>query len=359
MPVDEQKRDYWEVNIRNSLDYLLWQQVRQGGYLQEFMMAGKKPNKLKSSIVVSVGNKEARKQVQKECRAQSWLTEDLKSRQLHLIVVVDPAKLTSRLQTHPTDHATLSLAAQVVLSDDTTSFCGQTIRFLETDLSKQSQRTLGGLISVNGVLYGLTAGHGLESTLISRAEDPIQIGAEPEHNVAQSIAGDNVSDSAFVFEDEDDSSGVSRSSEGTSNGSGSLRDYAISSHQNIDAGPFANISPGEHSTRTFQALITAPSFPETGGLQAEPITRDCDWALVEIPNDGMVLPNSMKGVGQLNETFIESTILDDRAAKGNVTIITASRRLKTGVLSPSPASFGIGRFILDVRLITLQQPLSE
>ena len=89
------------------------------------------------------------------------------------------------------------------------------------------------------------------------------------------------------------------------------------------------------------------------------IPRSNDWALVEIDESSCFLPNEVKLPTQNVPMVIGDMVAEDFQGEGQVQVILASSRVRTGWLMSSPMSFKVENSFMDTRLIILDSKLGE
>lgn len=95
MHIEEELQVIWDQRVRVTLREILLHEITAGSCVQELMMAGKDPFRLKPTIVVTCGNVKTQKLVKKVFRKQSWLKDFLKEKGMRFVAVVQPVHLSS------------------------------------------------------------------------------------------------------------------------------------------------------------------------------------------------------------------------------------------------------------------------
>jgi hypothetical protein len=157
MPIAEEKRDAWVNHVHNRLRLELLHHVRGDKRLQEFMCVGKVPGKLKPCVVVTCGDVNTKKQVEKLYRNLRWLRELLKSKEICFIAIFQDVNLSAERALGVDDDHGAGSNLSLRIPESAETFCGQTL-----DLCWGAQRsgcTFGGIMRIGNVPYCLTAAH--------------------------------------------------------------------------------------------------------------------------------------------------------------------------------------------------------
>jgi hypothetical protein len=362
MPMDQEIKDLWSQQIRFRLSAELHHHVGEGPWLQQFMMAGKRRDDLSPFVVITCGDVRTRKKVEKLCKKLKWLRVLAKSYNIKLAALVAEITLTAGPAPLVQGMRAIEDSCSVDVPDSTKTCCGQTIYISHFRNSPASQCTFGGLIEIDGTLYGLTAGHpfGAQNTA-AEAEFEMDVGRQsldwPEES--ENSENDATSDSDFVFSHDSSDDGEQTSdSSTTSTDPVSTKNTAIS----------ASNLPGKDSTAaakytatSTQVNVLLPITRSTVSLPLHGLHFNLDWALIDVSNLPSVLPNQVPS--RENEDGKDFPILGALPAQfepcGDVTVLTAVNGPQYGYLNASPASLKIGGSLYDVRLITFSQILGK
>lgn len=122
-------------------------------------MAGKKPNCLRPCLVLTCGDVATKKKVEKLFKSLTWLQELLRAKGVMFVALVAKTRLSAEpAEIHPGELKTITRCSIEVLYQAST-FCGRSVRVSFPLEAEEKYCTLGGLIMVDNVIYGLTAGH--------------------------------------------------------------------------------------------------------------------------------------------------------------------------------------------------------
>ena len=95
LPVRDELELLWDESIRTRLRACLLHEITRGTCVQELMMAGRRADHLKPTIVVTCGDLKTRKRVQKVFKRQEWLQKLLKASGMLFVATVEPTHLSS------------------------------------------------------------------------------------------------------------------------------------------------------------------------------------------------------------------------------------------------------------------------
>jgi hypothetical protein len=95
LPVQDELELLWDECIRARLRACLVHEITRGTCVQELMMAGRRADHLKPTIVVTCGDMKTRKRVQKVFKRQEWLQKLLKASGMLFVAAVEPTHLSS------------------------------------------------------------------------------------------------------------------------------------------------------------------------------------------------------------------------------------------------------------------------
>lgn len=277
--------------------------------MQEFMMAGRRPDALKPTFIITCGDAATKKSVKKTFKNQGWLQELLKANYIMLVALVAKTPLSAGPASDNCSTVKLdeSYAIQITRSGATTS-CGLGLLISDADSRLSQYCTLGGLLLVKGALLGLTAGHPFSKFKHnvmpwghSEAAKAVEDSSDEE--------GSTTSDDPFVFNDSDDDD----ADDNSNTSSISIYENANVSSSSIDGLPYR-----QHDTsRSFlasmewhhpQAVILPVTSPRHALSVDEPL-HNHDWALLEaLPLAVTSLPNRIAHIDQNSDILIEETV---------------------------------------------------
>jgi hypothetical protein len=313
-------------------------------------MVGKTPNALKPTIVATCGDAATKKRVEKAFKAQGWLHALLRENGIMFIAFVAKTPLSMGLALPLTDAVMINecFSVLVPLGRLTTS-CGLPLLVKTSKTKPQQNCTLGGLVRVDGEIFGLTGGHPFQSHIDNRFDQ------------ASIVEGDGGSEDSepFVFNDNYDGS-PRRSHSVTSQGSlyepvnfSSTPMLGSTDIQNDLSKAFA--APTEW-TQSYDAILPSSNPPKT--LSSEPPVADCDWALLKMAFHPITtLPNKISYTDPQQDILVERTT--PGPSHGEVTMIIASIGLQLGFLHLSPVTMKVNSSVLNLQLITLEHILRK
>jgi hypothetical protein len=353
-PIDEKIQSVWTQQIRSRLSAVLFHNIPTGTCVQEFMMVGKRPNALKPTLVITCGDAETKKRVEKSFKSQGWLQELLKANGIMFVALVAKTPLSAGPALDHTDVLRLSESCFVQLPHGlAATSCGLPLLINASETQPQQHCTLGGLIIVNGEIFGLTAGHPFQAYVEHRSKydgHDIRLLKDEESSEA--------SGEPFVFNDDDDNPRGSLSSTSPvslynlANFSSTSIDDPMDGQHDISKA----FSPSVKWSQPYNAVI--PLSTTKNALSFEEPLGDCDWALLEMLSHSIIaLPNKIAHIDPRHDIVIERIV--SGSAQGEVTIIAAGIGPQLGCLHSSPVTMKVNKAILDVQLITLEHILRE
>lgn len=342
--------DLWTQQIRFRLSAELQHHVGDGPWLQQLMMAGKRPDDLSPSIVITCGDLRTKKKVEKLCKNLKWLRVLAKSYNIKFAALVAEIILTAGPAPLVTGMQAIDDSCSVDVPESAKTFCGQMIYITRSDSLPASQCTFGGLIAVDRTLYGLTAGHPFATqNITAQADFEINVGRQsldyPEDS--ESSETDTTSDSDFIFSHDSSDNG-----EQTSGAS-------ITSTSSQPSKSPTGTAKSRVKYRHVDVLL--PATPSIVSPPQYRLSFNLDWALIDVSNLPYVLPNQV--ILRETEGGDASPILGTLPAQfepsGEVTVLTTINGPQSGYLNASPASLKIKGCLYDVRMITLSQTLGK
>jgi hypothetical protein len=364
MPIDEKIQSIWTQQIRPRLSAVLLHRIPTGTCVQEFMMVGKRPEALKPTLVITCGDKQTKKRVEKSFKSLGWLQELLKANGIMFVTLVAKTSLSAGLALDPTNILRLSYSCSVKLPHDpAATSCGLPLVVNASEARPERHCTLGGLVIVNGEIFGLTARHPFKARFKPRTahDEPNDIGQDL--GLLEDEESSESSDEPFVFNDDEDDSLGSVSS------LGSLSSASTASMPGLSPPDFLatstdDLAQGQNISKAFSPLVTEPydvvmPLPASQNVSSfeEPL-QEYDWALVDVPPfSTTMLPNKIAHIDPRHDILIESTF--SGSAHGEVTITIANIGAQLGYLHSSPVTLKVNESILDVQLIALEHVLRK
>jgi hypothetical protein len=348
MKTDSKSQEIWAQHIKERLNAELWHALRTERCLQEFLMIGSRPDCLRASVVITCCGEPAAKKVRKVVKRLKWL-RDL---DVPCAVVVDKIHLYSQGRQLQTGELTARIEAEVPPHPKT--LCGVHIRPCSWQNNRRPLCTLGGLILLGGVPFGLTAGHafipGFEiSEFQSPNKDDICSSLDAPYDDRES------SQSPFVSFDDDGDSDTFHDSAHSLPEPTQLSDPATPVLESVDQTAGSN-QTSDLQDMVFRRIGDAMPWTRRPGLALQART---DWTLIRVDDPSCFLLNQMKLQGQDASTVVEDFVLEDFENEGPVIVLLARDRTRKGWLLPSPALLKVGNLVMDTRLIVLEENLGE
>ncbi|KAL8823054.1 MAG: hypothetical protein Q9191_006224 [Dirinaria sp. TL-2023a] len=324
MPIDEKTQAVWNQQISGRLSGVIQQGIPKGVCLQEFMMAGERPDALRPTVIVSCGDAKIRKEVKKTFKRQKWLHDLLKANRIMLVLLVAKTHLSAgpALDVQSMLALSESCAVPVEQSELTTS-CGMKLLIRGADQHVQQHCTLGGLLIVDGKILGLTAGHPFQKNDQYLAEQDSsggsQVAANPEEECSSTT-----SDEPFVFngDDDDDDDDGSKDDKAA---------FSLSVPKNQEDSPMdtEELSDEQHSRfesypplkmwHTLHSTVLPDSCPSHVPIAEDNPHHGYDWQLLSSLSPAVTSrPNKIAHVDLRHNIPIEETV--SGPASGDVII---------------------------------------
>ena len=354
MLVDEKIQRLWREKIRDRLDLVLYQNISGRTALPQVMMAGKRRDCLQPYPIITCGNSETKERVVKLLRRQVWLKEVLRSNGIAFCAQVAPILQSAGLiygfeelsRERDSSGGTYSVGLPRDRVD-TASGLPIIVRDPVTDPVRYC--TLGGLILLDGVPFGLTAGHSFHSQQGSNSERITNLPQDKEPALDRA-ASDN-SDEPFLEDGDDifsDNLSISTESATDEHTWNSSQDMSQRLAQSVEwSEPHGVILPSRGSKESKSTKKADGEVPKT-----------YDWALLEWPLQSFrASPNSSVLCNCDGESLVRTISTGSR--QGEVQIITTDLGGKRGYLHASPGSLMLDNSVIDVHLITLETSLRK
>jgi hypothetical protein len=336
----------WTEHIKDRLNAELWHALRKERCLQEFVMAGSRPDSLRASVVITCCGEAAAKRVRKVVKNLKWLRDF----DVPCAVVVDAIHLYSQELQQDRYHTPI-IEAQ--LPPNPTTLCGERIRKRSPPDGQGPFCTLGGLILVEGFAFGITVEHAFhgefEDSGLRIADDDVL-----EPGPGSPYGGDEASGSPFVSFDCESNDDASEDSLWSQNEPARLP-YVGATDQGHD-------DPTAHSGEEYREGIVyrrigkaLPSIGRDGLI----IQYSGDWALIDIDDPSCFFLNKIKLPGQTEPKVIEDVVPEGHQAEGHVDVVLVGGGVSSGWLTSSPTLFKVGDLVMDTRLIIMDDKLGK
>lgn len=339
MRTDSSSQELWTEQIKDRLNAELLHALRKERCIQEFIMAGPRPNCLRASVVITCCGESAAKRVRKVVKRLKWL----KDFDVPCAVVVDTVHLYSQ-EHQQTGDPTPTIEAQ--LPPNPTTLCGQRIRKCSLQDNPGPFCTLGGLILVEGFPFGMTVEHTFE---VGFEVSGLQGAHEDQLGTIGDLSSDHTeSESPFIsFDDENDGDTFENSFQPLHESTG------LPNVVPIDSGcdePVAHQHQEDLEGVVYRRIgKVLPSIRR----DEVAVRHSNDWALVEIDDPSSFLLNEIKLPTQNASMIIGDMVSEHFQDEGHVYVVLASGVVRAGWLMPSPVSFKVGNSVMDTRLIIL------
>jgi hypothetical protein len=269
-------------------------------------------------------------------------------------VVVDQIHLCSQIEQHQTGRRSSEIEAH--LPAHPTTLCGVHIRNCSDQSNSRPVCTLGGIILVEGIPFGLTVEHAFQPDV-----EDLNLHNDKEDRFTSStlLCDDDESwESPFITFDDDSDNITSQVSVS------SLPPYPVRSGAGATSpdreGQTASPESPNHRL-DFEGVVyrrigkALPSITRDGSA----IHRSSDWSLVQLDDPSYFLLNQIKSPGQHVPAIVENVIPEDFQNEGYVDILVAGDGARSGWLMSSPALLKVGNTVMETRLIILESRLGE
>ncbi|KAL8834533.1 MAG: hypothetical protein Q9170_003715 [Blastenia crenularia] len=351
MPMEESVKAIWARQIRSRFSTLLLHHIPKGTCVQEFMMAGRRPDALKPTLIVTCGDARTKKKVEKTLKNQTWLQKLLKVNNIMFLALVAETPLSAGPVSGIRCTTKLSESSAVLIAQfGATTSCGMGLLISDADNYSQQRCTLGGLLMVNGRLMGLTAGHAFLNINHKIAARELPEATQDVEDFSDEESS-SISADPFIFNGSDDVDVADTIASG------------IFLHENFDIVSTSANGHGQNGGLTPppapmewicpQAAILPTTNPTHASPTEVPLNGH-DWALLEeLPSAVISMPNKIASFDQDHDILINETIRGP--IWGEVTIATASIGPQQGILHSSPATMKVDENVLEVQLITMER----
>lgn len=318
----------------------------------EFMMAGLAPSSLKPSVVLVCCSPDSQKQLKKILKTQKWLSEY----EYHFLVIVDRVWELSGDDEEVGDGS--SVEAWNVA--DTSSLSGIAARSRSYSGSATTF-TIGGVITVNGSLYGLTAGH----VFRREAHDSGFESESPEGGSTSDLDRGFEGCDADDTEDDDDDSPFVSFTVATREGPSHSRTEG-EGHAQTPTTPWKNpdqqiIPPRALGVMNLGHPSVIGSFYQPFGVSGHHL----DWALINLqdPYPSEWRRNVLSLPGSLAKVTISGTVndaeLQDPKLRREVWINSGMSGLVRGRLLHSPTSLLLRGNLCEAWQVLVDTPLGK
>lgn len=365
----------WEQDLKPRIDDHLDSLRSSGDSSTQFILASRHPeqNRMKPSVVILCLSKHQRKVILKSFRGRDW-EDRFREKNVKLRVIIDTEfgqrAGTDRGWALPRLSGPNPEVSRVsfTIPQSHPSLCGARIRLIYPEEQEDSREakdagrdkskskknglaTLGGIIAVDGCLYGLTIAHafGSHSSQDSSGETTLQ-------NVKDSASSVDTASFSSSFEeslvDEFDSqfdapSFIDLQFQQSSDSDFSTRDSDVSYDQE---GIIVALGLGRHHDAYSSFPKASPSHYSS--------PQHSDWALVQLEFN-IEHGNSFAKPGHENLVDIVGVQSESMLRPGEVWIIAGRSGVQAGALSDATASVNLHKSHFTVRQVRLEHQLGK
>ena len=371
MIIDEHHLQIWQSQIKERLEDEIPRQLQKERCLQlDFWMVSDSKGRTGPCIIFTCWDEancqdhHSREKIRKRIQNKVKHFQALKDCRYPYIVVMDTISLLAKI---PEDIDVSSNTVMAELHGDEESFVGL---MLKGTLPPHYQCTLGGLVSIDGHIYGLTVAHPFEA----------------KRSVAEADASENLVEDGGLSDSE--CSDVKSSSSGAqsllfdSRDNIGLQDFQIErGHRFPDRREEEDGPAGGEYTREITTTGTLPSRPTSRHSEGRTtssklfgrivmtsafndvigahISHNYDWALVEIDANHQLRHNSYIDLTGNARIFLQGTHQNNLLKDSQVSVLAGQSGLKTGTLIQQQDIISISGRDLHVSQILLEHPLGK
>ena len=377
MPIPESDFQVWQSRIKDPLKKALQRMSKATDDYEaygviEFYMAGRNRNKLRPRIIITCCSTARKRELKGILRKLTWL----KDTGLKPLLIVDDSfgyrtRLSPKLKGPRYD-------VEASFPLHSSSLCGiparTTLEHHESGLRTTAAFTIGGLILVNGQMFGLTTAHSFIG-----AWKGLDAASQGDKKL------DDHLDSYNTFDDSDGQSDDSGSETSDTQNSVSFMHEANNTPWSLStpwqistSAEIPRLLDQQYSRRSDSTQINlshisseAPNLNtpiflgriHAYALDSTNVPRGCesydiqnqdnqDWAIVSIEN-GAYRENTIQIPDKARPTKIYQYVCEGTVVAGKVWVMTGSGGLQMGNLHPSTVSIQLGMSAYEVQQVTL------
>jgi hypothetical protein len=365
--VEQKHQEIWDHRVRKKLEVELWEVMQSSkdsfaSMSIGFMMAsaGTDDRSFQPTVIISCSSESLRHKQDQRVKSLKWLS----SYGYRCLIFVSP------ILTLANDSGNLPIEefeVEARIDEGWTTVCGIPIQAhpAESRSAFAVKSTMGGLINVQGRMYGLTAGH------IFRADPKAAVHGEGhgplDVDIALQSPPDSAADSPFVVFDSDAS--TTKEDTNAEEDSGILTPVRSVSGVGRDAPEDIRGDQGLFSHARLGTVIFRSAFnplPDNASFgEGSSLPESSDWALVDFQNRDCWLPNlyhespgNPPNTQPIREVrAIQAKNLEVIPSHGPVSVIAGFTGIVRGHLMESSFSFVVGNTLYHVKQVVLEKKL--
>lgn len=214
-----------------------------------------------------------------------------------------------------------------------------------------SSFTLGGRIIVEDAVYGLTIGHAFLPPDSCHADT-----TSGECSQTQPTTTEDVEESEYVIVSAEDGKIPTDSPSASITG-----DFQLMSISNDDSSKPRKSRRGlkaRHDARSYPVEVLTPMTNKPDIRTPTSHRHNCDWGLMQLPRASPISSNTYYPEFGIDKIILGSH-LDTTGRLGEVKVILPNDRSICGHLRANGASYQIGQYDLDVRMVYLDEDLRK
>ena len=376
-------KDEWKDNLQDMVDKEIMALDTDDDSSTQLLLASRHPNArdLKPSIVVLCLSSRHQKKIRKRFNTTKW-RDILKAKNLKLRVIVDNSfgatgttemreikthekgDMTTIFDTSTTIPRMEPIQLGIFRLQARLTLCGAYVKGPAgqtsiSDTENECVATMGGIVLVNGRLFGLTVAHPFAHLVFPHQTSGLSTatwGTASSDADESSLDGDDES----LSEDSNDNSHAQKAPAKQSSNPFELSGPTDSDRNDHLKKPLPNsgnlIALGMGNRRETHASAWVEVGHGSSFDTSAP--HSSDWALIEVERDSYYR-NTFNETGSIAPTVIEGIQPEADLVVGKVWVISARTGVQAGILNDTPASVTLRRTHFVTRQIHLQRNLRK
>lgn len=343
-----------KTDLRTHLESELDAHVQRslGSRAIQFMQAGQRVDGLYPSMVVTYEDKREKKEASTFCSKLDWLHQKRNQYQFNFhILLAEKHTKVEKSMALSLDNRFMTTKASILISLDALTLCGSTVLVHDDTAAVHKKCVLGGLILVDGVLYGLLPRHPFDqhqtSAQVSEVGIPISRSSEDSERPSSTSSAD---EHPFTLSFEGHEEAETSYPQPSIYLPGSSRIVSEFDREQASLASLKyHISVGVH--------VYIPTTEKLGNSRSGLTEIDMDWALADLSEIPKTLMSAVIRANKVGNDFVEYVDNGTLGLKEAVKIAVPGPRPISGILDPLPVSLRSSGSSHDVRLVVLEKAL--
>jgi hypothetical protein len=308
----------------------------------EFMRAGLQVDRLYPAIVILFDDKREKKEAYTFCSGIDWLEAEREQHKFKVHCLLAERKATVK-KAMGLDLNKWRTAAEASMSIplEASTLCGLTVFIGDESDGPNKKCVFGGLIKIDGTLYGLLARH----TFDEANEDTVTHPSSEDSDRASSLSSDDEQPLTLSF----------KGSEEVEKAFPQPDIYIAGSNGQTGNSPRQGLSQ-EPSTSSILLKIRIYIPPTPTDEKQE---SDLDWALVDLSEISRDIMSRILLPNRVWNRLVDRLDNNQAGWEGTVKVAGTGSLPICGRLHPLPVSLRLGKSSHDVHLVALEKPLRE